>query len=250
MISASYRLAFILDSVFGLISLFLYYFISKVFHTSAVTLGAAPSYFSFVAVGATITIVIQAASTSMASRLREEQLTGTLEALVTHPISSPEIAIGLAAFPFLFGTIRATAYLAFAEAFLQLNLSNPSALGFVLLLITSAASMSAVGIALGALTLVFKRAESLAPLVTLALGVGGGAFFPVGVLPSWAHPIAAVLPTRWVFDGFRQALFLGSGWGGDALRLAAFGAIALPLALVAFSFALRRARLKGTIGQY
>ncbi|MDQ3878986.1 MAG: ABC transporter permease [Actinomycetota bacterium] len=250
LISTSYRLAFALDTVFGLINLFIYYFISKVFDTSSISLGAAPSYFSFVAVGATITIVIQAASTSMATRLREEQLTGTLEALVTHPVASNEVAIGLAAFPFLFATARAVVYLAFADAFLGLNLSHPSAPGFAILLVTSAAGMSAIGIGIGSLTLLFKRAESVAPLVTLALGIGGGAFFPIGVLPTWIHPLAALLPTRWVFDGFRQALFLGSGWGGDALRLAIFGIVALPLALVAFSMALHRARIKGTLGQY
>jgi hypothetical protein len=59
--------------------------------------------------------------------------------------------------------------------------------------------------------------------------------FPLGVLPGWREFMGKLLPTRFVFDGVRAALFEGAAWGGDALVLLGYSVIGLPLALWAFS---------------
>ena len=251
LISASYRGTFVLDALFGMIGLLVYYYISQVLRPEpGEELGGAPSYFAFAAVGVTVTAVVQAASASLARRIREEQLTGTLEALVTQPLSSSEIAGGFAAFPFVFASARACVYLLAAAAWLGLDLGRTDWGGFLALILLTGLSLSSLGIALGALTLTFKKAEAFVSLLTLGLGLGGGAFFPVSALPPWAEPVAERLPTRWVFDGIREALFLGGGWGSEARALVLFSVIFLPLSLLAFSAALARARARGTLGEY
>ena len=77
-----------------------------------------------------------------------------------------------------------------------------------------------------------------------------GAFFPVSVLPSWAQTIGEVMPTSFAFDGLREALFDGGGWGTSALVLVAMGVVGIPLATWVFAAALRHAKRKGTLAEY
>ncbi|MGZ4402774.1 MAG: hypothetical protein ACXVRI_07990, partial [Gaiellaceae bacterium] len=89
-LARSYRLAFALDLLLGLANLILYFFISRTFTGVGRTaeLNGAPSYFAFALVGIVMTVVMTAANTSLGMRIREEQLTGTLEALVVQPLNS------------------------------------------------------------------------------------------------------------------------------------------------------------------
>jgi hypothetical protein len=83
----TYRLAFLLDLVFGIANLLVYYFISRTLSIGQHSdLGSAPTYFAFALVGIAITNVIGAAATGLAYRIREEQFTGTLEALLVQPL--------------------------------------------------------------------------------------------------------------------------------------------------------------------
>jgi ABC-type multidrug transport system permease subunit len=250
-LARSYRLAFFLDLVFGVLNLVIFYFISKTFGgTPTKDLGAAPTYFAFAALGISVMVVMEAASIGLANRIREEQLTGTLEALVTQPITAVELAFGLTGYPFLFAMSRAAFYVVVAGVFLGLDLGRTDWVGFVLVLAVTGAALASIGIFLGAVVIVVKRARVVASLVTFALGFLGGAFFPISVLPGWLEPIGRIAPTRFAFDGLRAAVFRGGGWGTDLLALAAFSAVALPVAVWLFSVALRATRRSGSLLQY
>ena len=250
-ISRAYRLAFAMDLAFGVIDLAFYYFISKTFE-GAVTqdLGGAPSYFAFVTVGLAITVVIGATSAQLAQRVREEQLTGTLEAVVSQPLSPAELALGMGALPFVGSVVRAAFYLVVATALLGADFSQADWLGFVVVLLATAAALSGLGVAMGALVLVVKRGVTAVSLVTFAMGLLGGAFFPVSVLPEWLQPLSWLVPTRYAFDGLRDALYRGEGWGPDALALVGLAVVGLPLAVWLFSAALEHSRRTGSLVQY
>jgi ABC-2 type transport system permease protein len=123
-------------------------------------------------------------------------------------------------------------------------------LGFVIVMVATGGSLLGIGIALGALVLVIKRATVAVTLATFALGLLGGAFFPVSVLPDWLEPVAAVVPTRFAFDGLRAALFQGGGWEGDAAALIAITVVSVPVALWLFRTALDHCRRTGSLVQY
>lgn len=248
LVARSYRVAFVLDVGFGVVSLFIYFFISRTFDdATAGGLGGAPSYFAFAAVGVALSLVVQVASSRLAQRLREEQLTGALEMLVAQPVASSEMSLGLAGFHFLFAALRAVVYLLIAGLFLSADLSRADWMGFVAVLAAATLAMAAIGIALAAVVLVLKRAELLVALVAMALALVGGAYFPVDVLPGWLQPLANVLPTTFAFDGVRAALYRGEGWATPTLELLAFTAVALPLAILVFGAALDLARRLGSL---
>jgi ABC-2 type transport system permease protein len=249
-IRTSYRAAFVLDFVIGVLDLAVYYYISKTFTGVKTSLDGAPDYFAFALVGIAVTTVITAAATGLALRVREEQLTGTLEALLTQPMSATQLALGMCAFPFLFATVRVGTYLLVGALLLGLDLSHADPLGFFLMLAAIGGAMSSIGILSGAIVLVIKRGDKLAALALFGMGLVGGAFFPVSVLPSWLEAIGRVVPTRFAFDGLRSALYSGSGWSDDALVLAGFTLVCLPISLWLFSRALDWGRRRGSLSQY
>lgn len=251
LITRSYRLAFVMDLIVGVINLAVFFFISRTFDdVGSANLNGAPSYFAFAAIGIAITVVIDAASTTLAGRIRQEQLTGTLETLLVQPVTVSELAFGLAGFPFFFAMIRAVLYLVIGGFWFDVDLEQLSLLGFVLVLLAAGAAFSALGILLGGIVLVVKRGQAVVGLIIFGMTLVSGALFPVSVLPGWLEPVGRIVPTRFAFDGLRDAVFLGTGWWGDAVALAFFAAAGIPLAIWVFRQALEHGRRTGSLTQY
>jgi ABC-2 type transport system permease protein len=251
LLTRSYRNTFLLEFVLGVINMLVYYFISKTFqNVNTSELQGAPSYFDFAVVGIIVTVVVGATATELASRVRQEQLAGTLEALFIQPLKTAEVALGLVGLPFLFAMVRATFYLAVAAIFLNLDVTDANWAGAVLMLMVTGAAMATLGIASGAFVLIVKRGELVSGMILFAMGFISGSVFPVSVLPDWIQPIGEIMPTRFAFDGLRAALFGGTNWYGDALGLAAFAVIFLPLAIWFFGGALSWSKRRASLAQY
>jgi ABC-2 type transport system permease protein len=249
-IARSYRIVVAFDLVFVVVNLTLFYFISKTFDGTNADLGAAPTYFAFAAVGIAITAVIETASTGLAERIREEQLTGTLEVLVAQPLTLVELALGLAAFPYVSAMARAALYLLVATFGLGLDVGDADWIGFVAVLVAAAAAFAGLGIAAGAVVLVVKRGQFVVGIVTFALGLVSGALFPISVLPAWIRPLGEVAPPRFALDAMRAALFEGDGWTHGVLILGAYAVVAFPLGMLAFRRALTAVRRGGSLSEY
>jgi ABC-2 type transport system permease protein len=250
-ITRSYRGMLISDLAFGCLNLAAYYYISRTVKVSVQAgLDGAPSYFAFAAVGVALTVVLQAAITGVSLRLREEQLTGTLEALYAQPVSPTELALGLAGFPFLFAVFRAFIYLLIAGVLLGLDFSKCAWVGLVGSFLVTGLALGAVGVCLAALVLVFKRASSVGAIGTFGMSLLGGAIFPARVLPHWLRPLSDIVPTRFAFSAARAALFGRPGWPESILELAGIGVALGGISVVLFTLALRHAVSRGTLNQY
>ena len=251
LIGASYKLPFILDLLFGFISLVIFFFIARTFvEASSVDLGAASNYFEFAAAGVVITAVTETASVGLARRLRDEQLAGTLEALSVQPVTPGPLALGIAGFPFLFALIRVPLYLGLAAGFLNLDLSRADWVGVLLTLVLTGTSLAVLGISLGAAIMIFKRGESLGAFMSFGLSLLGGALFPVTVLPAWLEIPSRVVPTRYVFEAVRLSLYEGALWSSQATALLLFSLAGLPAAVWVFARALAHVKKAGTLSQY
>jgi ABC-2 type transport system permease protein len=251
LIRASYRAMLVLDLVIGVLDVVIYYFISETFQGAATeSLAPAPSYFAFALVGIAITTVVSATTSGIAMRIREEQLTGTLEALVTQPVTTLEMAVGMCGLPFFLATFRVALYLVLGGALLGVDFSAASWPGFVVVLTATGTAMSAIGIVTAASVVVVKRGYTVAAVLVFGMGLLGGAFFPISVLPAWLQPLGKVVPTRFAFDGLRDALYAGSGWETDAIVLIGFTVVTVPLAVWLFGRAMLYGRRSGSLSQY
>ena len=251
LIARSYRAAYVLTLASAIFNVLAYYFISETFGGGDTTrLQGAPSYFAFALVGIVITTTVQSAALSVARRLREEQLTGTLEAVAAQPVRDAELALGLAGHPFVFSGLRTIAYMVVAGVLLGVSFDDADWVGFVAVTFTTTVFVLGLGLGIAALVLLVKRAEVLAGLSVFGLAFLGGAFFPVETFPAWLEPIARLVPTRLAYDGARSALFTGEGWGTEAALLLLIAVVAVPLGIWAFGRALGAQRRRGTLGEY
>lgn len=251
LIQRSYRTPFISDLVFGFLNLVVYYFISRAVHPNVASqLDGAPTYFAFATAGIVLAAVLGGSVIVITRRIREEQLTGTLELLVAQPISSAELALGLAGFPFLFAALRALLFLLLAVLLLGLPVTHLNPLGLVVALAASGLAFTAIGVALGAVVLLVKRADALGAALVAGMALLGGAFFPTHVLSPWMRPLSYVVPTRYAFSAIRGAQFGQIDWLGPSAILVAFTAVVLPLGILGFGYALRRNIRLGTLQEY
>lgn len=247
----SYRGALATDLAFGAVNVLIYYFISETFEGAATAdLSGAPSYFDFAAVGIVVTMVITAAGTGLARRVREEQLTGTLELLAAQPIRTAELFAGLGALPFLLAAVRSLIYLLAAALLLDLETSQASWVGLGATLLAIGAAMSALGMVAGSVVLVAKRGEIVIAALITAMALVSGAYFPIEVLPGWLQPLGDVAPTRFAYDGLRAALFGGGDWEDDVVVLLAFATVCIPAAVWLGGRALDFTRRRGSLSQY
>jgi len=251
LIITSYRFSFVLELFYGIVNLALYFFISKTFEgfTSS-DLGDAPTYFAFAAVGVVMGTVLDATSSSVGYRIRDEQVTGTLETISTAPITSLELCVGLVGFPFLFASARAVLYLVVAAILMDLDVGSTSWIGLALVFFATGAAIAPIGILAGAAVLVMKRGHVISGVLVFLMSILAGMVFPVSVLPAGLEAVSALIPLRYSFDGTRQALFAGAGWEDDVLVLIAAAAILWPLSVLLFSKAAAWARRTGSLAEY
>ena len=249
-VTRSYRLAFAFDIFWGVIDLMLYFFISKIVDPGTSELGAAPSYFAFAVAGIVMSLVVYSTSLDVAYAVRNEQLTGTLEIVCAQPLRSPELAVGITTFPLAFAVGRAVTYLVVAVLALGLDAPEADWVGVVAMLLAAGFAFAPIGVLAAGAAIAFKRATSVAGVIVFAMTFVSGALFPVSVLPDWLQMIGEAMPTWFAFEGLRDALFEGEGWGTDAAALVAFGALALPCSIWLLTVALGWAKRQGTLAQY
>ena len=194
--------------------------------------------------------VLEATSSSVGYRIRDEQVTGTLEAISATPVTSLELCVGVVGFPFLFASARAALYLIVAAAMMNLDVGSTSWIGLALVFISTGAAIAPLGILAGAAVLVMKRGHIVSGSLVFLMSVLGGMVFPVSVLPARLEALSALIPLRYAFDGARQALFEGSGWGTDVLVLVLFAVVLWPLSVFLFSKAGAWARRAGSLAEY
>jgi ABC-2 type transport system permease protein len=90
-------------------------------------------------------------------------------------------------------------------------------------------------------------------LIVTGLSLVAGLYFPIALLPGWIQWTSDVQPFTPAVDLLRH-LLVGTPMHGSAgvavLKLAAFAAVMLPVAILLLRAAVDRGRRKGTITEY
>jgi len=167
-------------------------------------------------------------------------------------------------FPFLLGRSLARVAVSFVAVILTLAVGvlflgvelQPNLLMLALASIIGVTAVMALGIFMAGWCLQLRQeAWSYPEAIAGALYLVSGAIFPIDVLPDLLHPLALASPTTWWLEASRRGLLdHGSpGMLGELSNTAVLGflvlstAVAVPLALAAFAWFMRRARQAGLL---
>lgn len=253
LIEASYRTSFIMQAVGIFFSILIWYFVSRVVNAPPTTPGLeGVDYFSYVLLGLALLHYLSSALVSFGGKVRSEQMTGTLEAMLVTPTSIGTIVLGSALWDFLLTSIKVLAYLVIGRLFFGVILHVENLLPALLVIGLTVLAFSGIGILSAAFVLYLKRGDPITYLVASGSALVGGVFYPPEDMP-WLGGWSRLLPTTYALRALRRALLRGSRFSElvpDIEALLLFVAVLLPLGIVAFRLAVRKARQEGSLVQY
>ena len=230
-----------------------FYFMSKLIGPShSFGFGRRSStYFDFVIVNLAFVEFQTVAIQSFQRAIRSDQMLGTLEAVLATPTSLALIVLSSGLWAFTLTVVEVAVYLGIASL-LGLNLSHTNLGTAACFLLLTVACMSPVGVLSAASIMTFKQ---MGPTSWVANGLAmllGGVLFPVSKLPVALQYVSWMLPITHALNGIRGAVngATVADLGPDALWMVACACVLLPISLLAFSHAVRRAKIDGTLGHY
>ncbi len=252
---ASYRLSLITRIAGMVVSVSTYFYISK-------TLGVAVSpyldryggdYFRFILMSMILSPFIYLSLDAMSQAVNTYQSSGTLEVLFLSPTPILQILMFSSLWNYIWAFLEALFYLLAAILLFRSPISFGNPVAILLAVCLSILSHLGLGLFNAGYVLVTKRTSPLSRFLTIAISLLGGAYFPIEVLPTWLGRLSQLLPTRYAFNALRGAMLRDASLrdlAPDLLAMAAFSVLLLPVGLIALRYAVRRARIDGSLGQY
>lgn len=251
----SYRFAFLFH-IFGIFTwILIFYFIDRLFG-SKIAPHLKPygvNYFSYVLLGIALFTYVGTSVGSFATRIRNEQLMGTLEALLATPIKISTIIISMGIWGFIWASISVLAYLIFGAFLFSVDLTHTNLLSVFVILVLTITSFSGLGLSAAGFIMILKRGQPVTWAVTTLFELLGGVYFPIAVFPGWLQIISHILPITYSVRAMQLAVYKGyslQSLSSDIIALLIFSIILLPLGLLSFKWAVKRAKINGSLGHY
>ena len=250
----TYRLTFVSSFVGIFFSSATFFFVSKLITPGAPSLEAfGGDFFAFAVVGIAFSSLLGIFQEGLPSVIRGAQVAGTLEALLVTRTSIPTVLLGSSLYSLLFQVFRTALHIGLAMAVFGLQLGRINIPGFLGVFALTALCFLSIGILSASFILVYKSGNPFGWIFGSVSGLLGGVVFPVSLLPDWIRWVSNLLPVTHALNGMRKSL-LASAPFADVLpsiaALAVFNAVFLPLSLVAFRLAIRKAKRDGTLTHY
>jgi ABC-2 type transport system permease protein len=255
LVMLSYRAMFIGDVLSLLLQALLFSYLAKLIDASTLPTynGRHAGYLEFATIGIAVAAFAQIGLSRAATAVRNEQLMGTLEPMLSTPTSVETVQVGSVMLDLVYVPLRTTAFFGLMVAVYGLAFHWDGLVPALLILLLLVPSVWGLGIIGAAAIMTFRRGTGTVGLFAMLLALASGAYFPLALLPPWLHTVMAATPLAIALERIRDALLGGSGWTGigfASAELLAWAIVTLGLGLFAFRLALRREQRLGTLGLY
>ena len=251
----SYRLAQVTEFAGMLMPLLMLFFLGRLFEDISIdSLGQySDNYIAYALVGLFVTMYSGNALRAFSSALRRAQIVGNLETLFLTRTSLTTLLFGWSLYPFLRSTVLMLVFLVGGVMIVGLHFDNINIMGALLAILLLIVVMGSLGIVAAGFTLMFKRGDPFTSLLMVASGLLSGALYPVEVLPVWLQSVSKVLPHTYAIQTVRSAVLSGSPMAEIAPGigvLALYALLLTPLGILTFRYAIRRAKMDGSLAHY
>ncbi|HOO56352.1 MAG TPA: ABC transporter permease [bacterium] len=251
----SYRMKFLIEIVTVIVYSSIFYFIAKVFAGQQVPYleRYGGDYFSFVLIGIAFSGFLNVGMSTFANTIRNEQVTGTLEILLSSPTSIHLVMTARMIWNFIYGGLHLIMYFVVGVFLLSANYPAVNWAAIPLILILSLAAFNGIGMISAGFIMIFKRGDPINVFISFASAFLGGVFFPVEVMPALLQKIAAFIPITYTLRLMRDACISGASFAElshDFIFFAILCVFIVPAGILFFSYAVNRARRDGTITHY
>ncbi len=255
LIAISYRFAVVLRFVSMLVSLLMLYYIGETFKgaMSPHLQRYGGDYFSFVLVGIAVSSFVTVGLSTFSREIRSAQVEGTLEALLSTPTSIYTVLVGNSLWSFCMALAGSVMFLAGGLIFLKLRVVPINALAALVVLGITFFAFLAVGMLSAGFIMIFKQGNPVGMLFGTSSYFLGGVLFPVEVLPKPFQIAGKFLPITHAVKALRE-LLLATVELPAVLpvlsNLVLFILVVAPVSTLFFRYAVKRAKVNGSLIQY
>lgn len=139
-----------------------------------------------------------------------ERWQGTLEEVLAAPSNLMDVVAGRSIANALFGLVNMAAILLIAVLVFQVPLGLASPSLFLLALVLTLLSVSALGLVFASSFVLTRSAQVLTNGLEFPIYIISGSMFPILVLPFWSQPVARILGPTWGIEAIRETAAVGS----------------------------------------
>ncbi len=158
-----------------------------------------------------------------------ERTTGTLDRLLTTPVSPTSIVMGYASAFSLIGAGQSALLLLIGTLVFKITVVGNVLLAFFVIVLLAIVSQS-IGILLSSVARDEAQAIQMLPFIVLPAFLLAGIFWPVQAIPTWLRPLSYLIPPTYAVNASRSVMLRGWGLGKiwpDVLALLALAAVFL-----------------------
>lgn len=245
-----YRSAFVITIAGAVAELAAFYFLARAIGPSFRPEGVA--YFPFLVVGTGFYTFLIMGINSFVTVVQEGQHNGTLEVMFTTATPPPLLIVLSTITPFIQNAVQLVLYLS-AGLLLAPTPLRSNLIACAIVFAFSVAIVVGIGLIAAGLQLALQKGSATVWLIGSLSWFLTGTLFPISTLPKQLSVLSQAIPITHSLNAMRLALLQDASFSSLApefATVALFAAILLPAGLSIFSFAVRRARLEGTLSFY
>ena len=201
-----------------------------------------PNYFEFMAPGLMAMVIMMAAMTGLAASISRERELGTLDGILSAPISRLSIVLGKSFAQGVRGLLQAVVTLILAVVLFGVAIHGSLWLLALLLLLT-VFSFIGIGIMISAIAAEQETAMTIMMTLTFPMIFLSGAFFPIQQMPTAMQWISKAIPLTYAVEALRKCIVLGTGMSGmltEVWVMLGFGVLFTAIAIPVFSRVITR----------
>jgi len=180
-----------------------------------------------------------------------ERWEGTIEYTFMAPVRRVTHLMGICLFAVVYGLARTFIVLVVAIAIFDVDFSHANLGGTLIVLAASTVPLIGLAILTSVLPLLSpQKGEQMSFAVQGFMLLVSGVYYPLSVLPAPLLLAGAISPLTYALSGMRRSLLEGAGMGDQLPTVAillGMGAVLIPLGILVFSWAERRAKRLGLL---
>jgi len=249
--ATSYKLSFLLSIGRAIFPLFILYLPAQLMGDVESTREFG-GFLPFSVIGLGTMNFFMASYGSFANALRSEQSMGTLEAVLMAPLSLPLLVLASSCWGFLWSTGSAVLFIGGGALLYGIPLPGNLALALGFIALTTLVFVS-IGVLSASFAMVWKRGDPIGPFISAVFFLLGGIIYPPKILPAWLAFVSVLLPVTHGVEALREVLLQDRPFAAVSHHfwvLTAYAVVLVPLSLLAFARAVRRATRDGTLLQF
>jgi ABC-2 type transport system permease protein len=213
-------------------------------------------YFTFALIGIAFQQYVFFAVQSINQSVREEQVNGTMETVLSSATNFKVFLLGETCFYFIISsTFLFISFLVGQFLGATFTISLASVLSAVLLSALLIASHMAIGVLSAGVIMKTKQGNPLTWVFSWMTQLVSGVFYPLKLLPWYLDWVGKIFPLTYSLDGIRLCLQSDQSLVSpivlnDTVSLLIFTIIATPIAIYIFKIGYDAARKDGSLGQF